>query len=201
MPRAVPSAIWQIEDFARCLSLRDLASLSCAQKDWQAPVLSIYSSSLARQLVQALAASSSDLNRALADKQLAPRCISASRHRQLRQLWSLVSTLQASYGSIWGPAVATAPGLLQDITQIFTVPRLPRDVMVHFVKNMDLRVSYQQLMAAAHKQVKGVDGWVLVQRSLETPIELPEIVVSVCCCDKDLHLVSDREEVCRWQLF
>lgn len=191
MSRVVPPGIWQVESFARCLSLRDLATLSCAEKDWQASVVTLYSSPRARQLVQALEASLPDVAKALAHKELATATILASSCRQLlKQLWTLVATLQASRNAPWGPAIAAAPGLLQDFTQLFMVPGLPYTSPSHFVTHLSLRISYHQLMLAAWNQVAGVEEWVKVQQARGIETDLPDAVVAVCCSDHVFQLVS-----------
>lgn len=191
MSRLVPPSIWQVESFAHCLSLRDLASLSCAQKEWQPAIVALYSSPRASQLVQALEASLPGLNKQLTKQELASEYLSApSDSDLLGQLRIVVSYLQASHFAPWGPSIAAAPGLLEDVTQLFTVPQLPYTVGYRFVKHLELRISYKQLLLAAYKQVAGVELWVRAQLALGIPAHLPDAVLALCRLEKDVLLVS-----------
>jgi hypothetical protein len=43
------------------------------------------------------------------------------------------------------------------------------------------RISYAQLLAAAHSMVPGVKVWVQAQQQLELETDIPAAAVSVCC--------------------
>lgn len=182
MSRALPSSAWQVQNFAHCLSLRDLACLACAQKDWQASIASIWNVARARQLVKALEAGSSHLKFLLVQKQLSSTDLTVSTPAQLlSQLFVVLSYLQECCFAPWGPAIAAAPGLLEDLTQLFTAPQMPHDVVRELVQHMGVRISYQQLLHAAHGQVAGVDIWVQVQEELAMHTDIPGVAVAICC--------------------
>lgn len=202
MSRVVPPGIWEVEAFARCLSLRDLASLSCARKDWQASIILLYSSSRTQQLVQALDTCLHGLNRVLEHKKLSVGCLTApAPSKVLQQLWAVVSYLQGRWSNAWGPALAAAPGLPEDLTQLFTVPGLPSDALQYFVKNVGVRITYRQLIEAAHQQVASIECWVRAQELLNMKTDLPDVVVAVCFGGMNLQLVRIRASLSRLFFF
>lgn len=189
--QAVPSDIWGVEGFARCLSLKDLASLACAQKYWQASIVSVLSSTRGREFVQALEVSLPELARELARKQLTTQQLTAPTPRKLlQQLWTVVSTLQASCNTPWGTAIAAAPGLLEDFTQLFSVPALPYGARQHFVQHLGLHISYKELITAANMRVERVEDWVHCQQTLNIKTDIPDVALAVCCGDRQYQPVS-----------
>lgn len=184
MSGIVPSHCWEAEGFRSCLSLASLASLSCACKDWQHAIAKTYSSSKARQLVRALETSVPTLRTKLAGRGLATETTATwSLKQSLSQLWTVKSFLQQELEAPWGPALATAPGILEDFTQLFSVPGLPPAVVQSFVQQLQIRISHKQLLDAAYNRVAGVETWVQVQHYLEAQTSLPEIPLAVCCRD------------------
>lgn len=80
-----------------------------------------------------------------------------------------------------------APGLLVEYSQLLSVPQLPWEVIAHFVQHAigehdeGLRISYQQLIAAARKQIAGIEIWAQAQEEcMGTQMDIPELAMAIC---------------------
>lgn len=189
----VPASVWQFEGFRRCLSLADLNNLASTCRDWQDAVLALYKHSHARQLVQALQDSIPEVKKILETKKLAT--VEHDSVKLLKQLRTVVNALQRGIRETtddamdrsWGPILAATPGLLSaDYTQICSVPDIRYDIAKHFVQHLDVRITYQQLVTAAHNKVNGAEVWVQVQHELGIQTDIPDIAVKICIlCQED----------------
>lgn len=103
------------------------------------------------------------------------------RTAPLPRLWEIVKFLRGSRP--WGPAMANAPGLTEDLATIFTISlhRFPFRMAVSLVENTQLRITHAQLMRAARNRVAGVETWVQAQSELDIHTDLPPNVVAICC--------------------
>jgi hypothetical protein len=64
--------------------------------------------------------------------------------------------------------------------QLLAMPNVPLDVAKQLV-SAGMRVSYAQLLAAAHSMVAGVEVWVQAQQQLGIQTDLPAAAVAICC--------------------
>lgn len=60
------------------------------------------------------------------------------------------------------------------------MPGLPHAALRHFVKDVGLRISHKQLIAAAYQQVAKIENWVKAQEDLGIKMDLSNVVVAVC---------------------
>lgn len=187
------SHMWEL-NIAPTLSLQDWSSLSRTSKDWYKAVATLHSSAKSQQLMKALTACMlTIMNRAKQNKSDAKtrgmlrdveKLTSVTEHSGpetvLFRLWKLVSMLQRSMRlQPWGASLAAKPGLLQDFTQLFMVPCLPKEMAQYAIQHMDLRISYEQLLRLADINVADARIWVRMQHQLGVETDIPDIAVKV----------------------
>lgn len=194
----VPPSIWKDAPFDRHLSLKDWDNLSRAQ--YQKSIELVYGSDSSRALVQALQACIPELKAALVGRQdratvhgVPPRKLSL-----LNELRTVVSVLEQA--GPWGPALAAAPGLLVECSQLLSVPQLPREVIAHFVQHAigerdeGLRICYQQLITAARNQIAGIEIWAQAQEEcMGTQMDIPELAMAICWEEVSEELLVSSE--------
>jgi hypothetical protein len=96
--------------------------------------------------------------------------------------------LQAAAWVLW----AAPAGAANAAQVLLSVPELPLDSAEQLV-SAGARVSYAQLLAAAHSMVAGVEVWVQAQRQLGIPSDIPAAAEAICCskvCDIYVNWVS-----------
>jgi hypothetical protein len=96
----------------------------------------------------------------------------ATSRQQEQQLQAVVWLLHEV------PAAATN-SLTDQLTML-------QDVPLHSARALvaaGVRITYAQLVAAAHSMVAGVEVWVQAQQQLGEPSDIPEPAVSICCYD------------------
>lgn len=187
------SIVWEL-NIAPRLSLQDWSSLSRTSTDWYQAVATAHSSAKAQQLMKALTAcmlticskaervnSNAETRGMVKDLEKLADVTEHSRTRtNMITLWKLVSILQRSMRlRPWGPILAATPGILQDFTQLFTVPRLPREMAQSAIQHMDLRINYEQLLCLADTNAADARIWVDLQRQLGVETDTPDIAVKV----------------------
>lgn len=189
---------------ARWLSLKELAvvSMSCKNKECQDAIMAVYDSTQAQQLFLALESCIPELKATLKNKGLAPelnatlegkgpttKLLAADKLlQQLRQVVSWLQQVTILDGRL--AALADTPGLGVDLSQLFTVPHIPGCIADYLVQPLTdddghtvlvgLRISYQQLLAAARSRVAGVEVWVQAQQKLGVATDIPDIAVAIC---------------------
>lgn len=169
----------QCPDFRLCLSLADLHSLSLTCKNWQAATQACIGGLEASQLLAALSANILCVDTP-PNRQQTAEVVGESTDR-LSQFRKLVTSLKQSYlWYPWGPALAATPGILDDVSRIFTVPYPPNDIVKYLVQHTNTHIKYQQLRDAAYTRVAGVEIWVQAQHRLGIQTDIPAMAVSAC---------------------
>jgi hypothetical protein len=64
--------------------------------------------------------------------------------------------------------------------QLLTLPKVPLS-MAKQLLSAGMRISYEQLLAAASSMVKGVEVWVQAQQLLNITSDIPNAAVAICC--------------------
>jgi hypothetical protein len=74
-----------------------------------------------------------------------------------------------------------APALAADVSErLLHLPSVPLATAKQLVA-AGVRVSYAQLLAAAHSVVAGVEVWVQAQQQLGVAADIPEVAMAICC--------------------
>jgi hypothetical protein len=74
------------------------------------------------------------------------------------------------------PAVAAAAGAAECL---LTIPAVPLHIAKMLVA-VGVRISYAQLLAAAHSMVAGVEVWVQAQQQLDVQTDMPQAALHIC---------------------
>jgi hypothetical protein len=88
---------------------------------------------------------------------------------------------QRLQAAVWVLRAAPA-GAAGTAQVLLSVPNMPLDAAKQLV-SAGSRVSYAQLLAAAHSMVAGVEVWVQAQRELGVPSDIPAAAEAICCSD------------------
>jgi hypothetical protein len=74
-----------------------------------------------------------------------------------------------------------APALAEDVTErLLHLSTMPLDTAKQLVA-AGVRITYAQLLAAAHSMVAGVEVWVQAQQRLDVHTNIPALAVAICC--------------------
>jgi hypothetical protein len=119
-----------------------------------------------------------------ASKQLRDQCLavvcSDTKHLLLQPLASVDHKKQQEAVD-WllrvAPTLAKATGLAECIVQL---PAPPLPIAKQLV-SAGMRISYKQVLAAAHGIVARVEVWVQAQKKLRKFGKIPSAIVSICC--------------------
>jgi hypothetical protein len=80
-----------------------------------------------------------------------------------------------------GVLLHRAPALAVDVSErVFRLPSVTRAIAKKLVA-AGVRISYAQLLAAAHSMVAGVEVWVWAQQQLGVHTDIPALAVAICC--------------------
>jgi hypothetical protein len=80
------------------------------------------------------------------------------------------------------PAVAAADSTAQQLIDISCAPH----EWVLQLTAAGVRITYAQLLAAAHSMVAGVETWVQAQQQLGIETDIPAAAIQICCCSKSV---------------
>jgi hypothetical protein len=90
---------------------------------------------------------------------------------------------QHKQAAAWLAAVLLrkAPALALDVSErLLHLPSVPLATAKQLVA-AGVRITYAQLLAAAHGMVAGVEVWVQAQQRLDVHTDIPAVAVSICC--------------------
>jgi hypothetical protein len=80
-----------------------------------------------------------------------------------------------------GVLLGNSPALAVDVTErLLQLPYVPLAIAKQLVA-AGVRVTYAQLLAAAHSMVAGVEVWVQAQQRLGVYTDIPALAVAICC--------------------
>lgn len=222
LPHEELSHVWELR-IAPKLSLTDLSSLAEIDSGWYHAMAVKLSSSRTRQLMAALtSAVRSEVNR---DSTLSSGSALKPNNDKYNELLEILALAKSEnnpdgsdtgnsivkHGSArsviqalqhfnclrpWGPILAATPGLLQDFTQLFTVPHLPKMLAYFFIQHLGVHMTYQQLLILAHEGVAGVEVWVQAQQRLRIQTNIPDVAVKLCCGTIDKTDLVSCEHCC-----
>lgn len=162
------------------LSLEDWGSLSQTNSNWQQSVSAVLDGDEARMLMRNLQVCIPELRSWLLDRDL-DVTHGSNRTLLLHQLWAVIFWLNLQQNQPWGFALAATAGLVEDISRLFTVQKLPDTIAAHFVQHMGLLITYEQLLAAARLGVAGVEVWVQIQHKCSIQTNIPDMALALCC--------------------
>jgi hypothetical protein len=105
---------------------------------------------------------------------LLDRALDTARQSQQEQHKQAVAWLAAVL-------LRKAPTLAEDVTdRLLRLPSMPLATAQQLVA-AGVRVTYAQLLAAAHSMVAGVEVWVQAQQRLGVHTNIPALAVAICC--------------------
>jgi hypothetical protein len=104
------------------------------------------------------------------------RNYSAAQHAKQQARKAVVWMLQAA------PAVAAADSTAQ---QLIDISYAPHEWVLQLTA-AGVRITYAQLLAAAHSMVAGVEAWVQAQQQLGIETDIPAAAKQICCCSKSV---------------
>jgi hypothetical protein len=92
---------------------------------------------------------------------------------------------QPKHAVAWLAAILLrkAPALAVEVTErLLRIPSMPLATAEQLVA-AGVRISYAQLLAAAHSMVAGVEVWVQAQHRLHVHTDIPVLATAICCGD------------------
>jgi hypothetical protein len=119
-----------------------------------------------------------DAAKLLADVLDALAVVQDSSRQQKQQLESLVWLLHA----VPGAAKTSAFDQLR-------TPLVPQGIANQLVA-AGMRISYEQLLTAAHSRVPGVEVWVQAQQQLGVQSNIPAVAVAICCNEDLVSIIN-----------
>jgi hypothetical protein len=102
------------------------------------------------------------------------RALETARQSQQEQHKQAVAWLAAML-------LRKAPALAVDVTKrLLYLPSVPLATAEQLVA-AGVRITYAQLLAAAHSMVAGVEVWVQAQQRRDVHTDIPALAVAICC--------------------
>lgn len=147
---------------------------------------------LQQQILHLLAAGSYLLARQLLHKTL--QQVSAAAEPEVRLSSREKPIWQLERGISWLLSEVPIPQqlIVNDTPHFISIPRIPWSTTKQLVA-AGARVTYQQLLSAAHNGLQGIHNWVLAQQQLGVRTDVPAAAEAVCCVEFAPLLAPDPD--------
>lgn len=147
------------------LSVLDMARIAASSKSLQQGCLCIIDCNASRRLIKAVLA-------AAADREV--------QHDEEPQSLLQQFSRAAAWLEMYAEAVAAAAGLAVSLDVLLTTPNVPLHLAACLVQ-AGMRITYEQLVAAASSRVAGAEVWVQAQQRQNITTDIPAAALAICC--------------------